>query len=344
MEDDGGGGGGGRRSLRYEFSREPNGSTAGVTLGGILSIKETASYRIQNRTLLDLIRNDPTSGNESNDSKKSWKMFREKLRLKLAGSVCTTTTPILASLVHINTDNNRTTTENGTNRFNSPSVSNINGVPVTQTANSTNLLNSPSVSHINTSSVPVTQPENRTNLLDLPPVSNTSSVTVTQTANCTDQLNLPPVSNSGSVTVTQTVNSTNPLNSPPVSNTNTSSVPDTQTVNVRSEPPVEEYERTTTAEESRDGGDGGGAETVKVSLMSLLEVEGSAYFDEEEVAAGGGGGGEYNNCCVCMVRHKGAAFIPCGHTFCRLCSRELFVKRANCPLCNNFILEILDIF
>ncbi|KAJ0454024.1 putative transcription factor C2H2 family [Helianthus annuus] len=235
MEDDGGGGGGGRRSLRYEFSREPNGSTAGVTLGGILSIKETSSYRIQNRTLLDLIRNDPTSGNESNDSKKSWKMFREKLRLKLAGSVCTTTTPILASLVHINTDNN----------------------------------------------VPVTQP-----------------------VNSTDRLN------------------------------------------VRGEPPVEEYERTTTAEESRDGGDGGGAETVKMSLMSLLEVEGSAYFDEEEVAAGGGGGGggEYNNCCVCMVRHKGAAFIPCGHTFCRLCSRELFVKRANCPLCNNFILEILDIF
>ncbi|KAF5763156.1 putative transcription factor C2H2 family [Helianthus annuus] len=325
MEDDGGGGGGGRRSLRYEFSREPNGSTAGVTLGGILSIKETSSYRIQNRTLLDLIRNDPTSGNESNDSKKSWKMFREKLRLKLAGSVCTTTTPILASLVHINTDNNRTTTENDTNRLISQPLRNINGVPVpvTQTANSTNLLNSPSVTDTNTSSVPVTQP-----------------------VNSTDRLNSPPVSNSGSVTVTRTVNSTNPLNSPPVSNTNTSSVPDTQTVNVRGEPPVEEYERTTTAEESRDGGDGGGAETVKMSLMSLLEVEGSAYFDEEEVAAGGGGGGggEYNNCCVCMVRHKGAAFIPCGHTFCRLCSRELFVKRANCPLCNNFILEILDIF
>ncbi|KAK4393890.1 hypothetical protein Sango_1859800 [Sesamum angolense] len=39
-----------------------------------------------------------------------------------------------------------------------------------------------------------------------------------------------------------------------------------------------------------------------------------------------------------------AAFIPCGHTFCRLCSRELWVQRGNCPLCNNYILEILDIF
>ncbi|KAK7389375.1 hypothetical protein VNO78_24353 [Psophocarpus tetragonolobus] len=52
---------------------------------------------------------------------------------------------------------------------------------------------------------------------------------------------------------------------------------------------------------------------------------------------------EYN-CCVCMVRHKGAAFIPCGHTFCRMCSREIWVSRGNCPLCNNLILEILDIF
>jgi len=51
-----------------------------------------------------------------------------------------------------------------------------------------------------------------------------------------------------------------------------------------------------------------------------------------------------HNCCVCMVRDKGAAFIPCGHTFCRMCSRELWVSRGNCPLCNHFILEVLDIF
>ncbi|GMY09807.1 zinc-binding protein A33-like isoform X3 [Fagus crenata] len=49
-------------------------------------------------------------------------------------------------------------------------------------------------------------------------------------------------------------------------------------------------------------------------------------------------------CCVCMERSKGAAFIPCGHTFCRVCSRELWVNRGSCPLCNRSILEILDIF
>ncbi|CAO2839918.1 unnamed protein product [Amaranthus hypochondriacus] len=100
---------------------------------------------------------------------------------------------------------------------------------------------------------------------------------------------------------------------------------------------------------------------MRMSLMDLLEetdrqagISGPIYrLDEdeeeeveeaeEEEAVEDVGKGEFS-CCVCMVRHKGAAFIPCGHTFCRLCSRELFVQRGNCPLCNNFILEILDIF
>ncbi|KAK8517949.1 hypothetical protein V6N12_016783 [Hibiscus sabdariffa] len=63
---------------------------------------------------------------------------------------------------------------------------------------------------------------------------------------------------------------------------------------------------------------------------------------EKEMAEASGG--MQHTCCVCMVRHKGAAFIPCGHTFCRVCSRELWVQRGNCPLCNGIILEVLDIF
>ncbi|XP_047982881.1 baculoviral IAP repeat-containing protein 3-like [Salvia hispanica] len=92
---------------------------------------------------------------------------------------------------------------------------------------------------------------------------------------------------------------------------------------------------------------------VRMSLMALLAendgqmgyVMGEEESDKdvkeeikEEI------GVELEKCCVCMVRHKGAAFIPCGHTFCRLCSRELWLHRRNCPLCNNFIVEILDIF
>lgn len=104
------------------------------------------------------------------------------------------------------------------------------------------------------------------------------------------------------------------------------------------------------------------AETpVRMSLMDLMDYnmddeeeeeeeeeeernEGKGKVEEAEEENGSESKrGEYK-CCVCMVRHKGSAFIPCGHTFCRLCSRELMVGRGNCPLCNRFILEILDIF
>ncbi|XP_019188482.1 PREDICTED: uncharacterized protein LOC109182756 [Ipomoea nil] len=101
-------------------------------------------------------------------------------------------------------------------------------------------------------------------------------------------------------------------------------------------------------EESGSGEGGEGEEAgMRMSLMALLEEsEGGLMMDEEEEEEDGceDYGGEFHNCCVCMVRHKGEAFVPCGHTFCRLCSRELWAEKGNCPLCNNFILEILDIF
>ncbi|XP_076916715.1 uncharacterized protein LOC143576531 [Bidens hawaiensis] len=72
---------------------------------------------------------------------------------------------------------------------------------------------------------------------------------------------------------------------------------------------------------------------ARMSLMRLLEET----DDQDEK-------GTDSVCCVCMGRKKGAAFIPCGHTFCRVCSRELWLNRGSCPLCNRSILEILDIF
>ncbi|KAK4259067.1 hypothetical protein QN277_005441 [Acacia crassicarpa] len=85
----------------------------------------------------------------------------------------------------------------------------------------------------------------------------------------------------------------------------------------------------------------------RVSLMRLLE-EGEGGDAETTVTVtekeNGGGTGNDTVCCVCMGRKKGAAFIPCGHTFCRVCSRELWLNRGTCPLCNRSILEILDIF
>ncbi|CAN8324189.1 unnamed protein product [Cochlearia groenlandica] len=89
---------------------------------------------------------------------------------------------------------------------------------------------------------------------------------------------------------------------------------------------------------------------ARMSLMELLEENDMTMYevrerrDAEEEEGGTTTAVAESSCCVCMVRRKGAAFIPCGHTFCRLCSRELWVKRGNCPLCNTSILQVLDIF
>ncbi|MBA0568914.1 hypothetical protein Golob_006380 [Gossypium lobatum] len=83
---------------------------------------------------------------------------------------------------------------------------------------------------------------------------------------------------------------------------------------------------------------------LRVSLMRLLEEADGGGGEEEEEKGGRMEMGSDRICCVCMGRKKGAAFIPCGHTFCRVCSREVWLNRGSCPLCNRSILEILDIF
>ncbi|KAI3498967.1 hypothetical protein L1887_34756 [Cichorium endivia] len=76
---------------------------------------------------------------------------------------------------------------------------------------------------------------------------------------------------------------------------------------------------------------------LRISLMRLLEETDGQDHKKEDLSRD-------QVCCVCMGRKKGAAFIPCGHTFCRVCSRELWLNRGSCPLCNRSILEILDIY
>lgn len=103
----------------------------------------------------------------------------------------------------------------------------------------------------------------------------------------------------------------------------------------------------------------------RVSLMALLEQtdrqwsavaaapseqdpaasepsEQDSFVPEDDAEQPGRGAG--GCCCVCMARAKGAAFIPCGHTFCRGCARELLAGRGRCPLCNAAIVDVLDIF
>ncbi|KAK4765863.1 hypothetical protein SAY87_007505 [Trapa incisa] len=117
-------------------------------------------------------------------------------------------------------------------------------------------------------------------------------------------------------------------------------------------------------EEDREGM--GGEKAVKgeegqprMSLMDLLgdyeeeedEEEDYDKEEEEEEEEEEDGGSEVAEadgykccCCVCMVKHKVQPMVPCGHSYCKLCTKEMYVSRGNCPICNNFIQEIITVF
>ncbi|XP_038996502.1 E3 ubiquitin-protein ligase CSU1-like [Hibiscus syriacus] len=109
-------------------------------------------------------------------------------------------------------------------------------------------------------------------------------------------------------------------------------------------------------EEAENNGTAEGEETVKMSLMDLLGESGSSYInedeeyceeeeeEEEEKEETVQSKGMEFTCCVCKVNITSSAYMPCTHTFCRLCSKEFSVQRGSCPLCNAFVLEILEIF
>ncbi|KAK1353188.1 E3 ubiquitin-protein ligase complex SLX5-SLX8 subunit SLX8 [Heracleum sosnowskyi] len=139
----------------------------------------------------------------------------------------------------------------------------------------------------------------------------------------------------------------------PSSRTRSSSLNLQRSLSSLSNPDFSENDFTATGREEEEERETEGEGPVRMSLMSLLAeadremgIDAAYVKEDDEVDQGQveEENGENYDCCVCMVRHKGSAFIPCGHTFCRVCSRELFVQRGNCPICNGFISEILDIF
>ncbi|KAL5206720.1 hypothetical protein ABZP36_034929 [Zizania latifolia] len=85
----------------------------------------------------------------------------------------------------------------------------------------------------------------------------------------------------------------------------------------------------------------GSGATVREQELVPAAASAAEVEQEPEICRGAAGGG---CCCVCMARAKGAAFIPCGHTFCRTCARELLAGRGHYPLCNAAIVDVLDIF
>lgn len=101
----------------------------------------------------------------------------------------------------------------------------------------------------------------------------------------------------------------------------------------------------------------GSTSPVKVSLMTLLNQTDMMRLDSYRSGEGKSSkDGDKNTntahpCNVCKDRHKDTSVLPCGHAFCNICSTELSSSAADntgrgskCPLCNGFVLEILNIF
>lgn len=326
-----------------------NSSLSGLTLRAVLSSKQRPSpqpFHV-NRTLLDVIKDDPNYGKES---KKSWKALKSKLRLSRTGAAWTSSVITPASDVPIAPTPSRAISRRLSTRFSSdglgpdpahtiPELSHLSSGP----GNNNRAGPSAMMMRRNSSRVPSMAAGGYGRGFE-GSLSSSSQQAMWDGEGSGSSRSL---SSSRQAMWDGEIGSNN-------GNENNNAVLVTEGEGEGGE---EEGVGETEGETTEEGGGGG---EPRMSLMALLAetdrqmgLDGSTYImsndddeeeeaEEEEVATGGGV--EYNNCCVCMVRTKGAAFIPCGHTFCRLCSRELWVQRGNCPLCNGFILEVLDIF
>lgn len=294
---------------------------AGLTLTAVLSDRRLPSEgpevssppRIQSfRTLLDIIQEDQTFNNaHMKDNKKSWKGLKGRLRFRRGGSgpgsSWTSSMRMPTSEIPINRGNNTNAVNSTSSRmFMRPASA---GLPYLDQS---------------------TQPE----------IAAVSGVD-------RDLMSYPSLQRNANRAAGRTSEDTNSLSVPGAREDEGDEASPTEVE-------AEQVQGEGESEEEMGNEEGGGErQPARMSLMALLAetdremgLGGPAYSTEEDDDSGAAAptATDYNSCCVCMVRHKGAAFIPCGHTFCRLCCRELLVQRGSCPLCNNYIVEILDIF
>ncbi|KAA8550620.1 hypothetical protein F0562_002304 [Nyssa sinensis] len=285
-------------------------SLAGLTLSAVLSNEKRPTPAQPNRTLLDIIRDDPNGGFK--DNKKSWKSFRDKLRRRRTGTPWTSSVPIPTSDVPMHNNNRMIMRGTSTQYSNTPDVNSDD--PTLETTY-------PELPSPGSSSAF----DSRENRAELNSVQSNRAMMLRRNSSRV-------VSATREGHLDHAINRDRSFNS---GDNNAELMEEMVESPEESEEGVEETEEEPTAEVAAAGGE----QPVRMSLMSLLAetdremgLDGSTYMmeeeEEEEEVEEEGGGADYNNCCVCMVRHKGAAFIPCGHTFCRLCSRELWVQRA----------------
>ncbi|KAK8506056.1 hypothetical protein V6N13_002709 [Hibiscus sabdariffa] len=316
-----------RRTLFEQMTAVENGrdALAGLTLEDIMgNAKRPEQLPAQNRTLLEIIRDD-----ESIKEKKSWKTLRDKLRLKRPVSAWTSSVHIPASDVIVNSNNRSQVSRHGSFRSHPADPTRVENGGQSAAVSDPPVMNSrPQLARSGSGRVGHNRVQNDIGL----------------------RSNAPPSRSFGSeITAGNGAGSSEDDDSPMARN------------ETRQLGTALALERASSARETA-GENGAGRSTsaaeepVRMSLMDFLEetepsmvVTGTRQttsdgeeYGEKEMAEPSGE--MQHTCCVCMVRHKGAAFIPCGHTFCRVCSRELWVQRGNCPLCNGRILEVLDIF
>lgn len=286
--------------------------SAGMTLNTMLSDKrgpirpgeEQFPWAHSNRTLSDIIRDESGGTAHYYTGKKSWRHFKDKLRRR-RGAAWTSTFSTPASDIPIN---NRSMNRRPSGGFPSD------------------------MAHpVDISAVPDVDPELMSNPRNMPSLQRNASRAMGRASDRPEH--------------------THTLGMRRLQREDNSSEDDKDDDDDEEDECDSEEGDSGCEEEDEEATSAGGQQPVRMSLMSLLAetdremgLDGSSYILDEDDEDEDEDVGEYNNCCVCMVRHKGSAFVPCGHSFCRLCSRELWAQRGNCPLCNNYILEILDIF
>ncbi|XP_065873091.1 uncharacterized protein [Euphorbia lathyris] len=380
MEEAGAGGGRRRLSLLEQMSAvDHTRDLAGLTLEAVLGSQKQPTNAVGhvNRTLLDIIRDEEPHGSLfGHKDKKTWKAFRDKLRLKRAVAAWISSVPIPASDVPIQSYSNFNSNNfhNPTRSLMSPRGSErLTTVSSVDTGDSTHSDDSNDQSAVSSS-----KPQMTLRTAFRHGLTNNTQSDSSRSDN--SSLNSHVVGNEPPARSFRSQMSRHSLSrhiGDPVIESEEESTP---AVGSRQLSVVLAEERSMSAREAVAAQEAAAAqqqspeeanltaigraaeeEPVRMSLMDLLEetdqqmgVVGPRYTIADDVACAGeldeedegpnGGDGIEHTCCVCMVRHKGAAFIPCGHTFCRLCSREVWVERGNCPLCNGYILEILDIF
>ncbi|KAB2022689.1 hypothetical protein ES319_D07G228700v1 [Gossypium barbadense] len=330
--------GGNRRRLTLfeQISAVENGrdALAGLTLDAVLgNAKRPEQPPAQNRTLLEIIRDDG-----SNKEKKSWKALRDKLRLKrLAVSARTSSVRIPASDVIVNDNNRSQFSRQGSFRSHSADPTGVEDRGGSAPVSDPTVMNSrPQLARFGSGRF-VQDHESEISRQHLTPFPSSNNARNNADSSEDDDDDSPVARDE-----------TRRLGA---------ALEEERALSAREAAAAQEA---ATVAETNARPIGSTEEPLRMSLMDFLEeterqmgltgskcTTGDADADDEENEEkdkAEGSGGMEQTCCVCMVRHKGAAFIPCGHTFCRLCSRELWVQRGNCPLCNGTIQEILDIF